>query len=632
MARHPPPETSVLIPEHKIQEVLERVDLVALVSRHVELKKSGRSYKGRCPFHDEKSASFYVTPEMRRYKCFGCQVGGDAIAFVQRYLGKSFTDAVQELAREVGVDLEAAVDPTALERKQLREVTDAAQTYVQRLLWDEVRGRAARAYLHQRGVTEETAKAFGLGLSSSGWSDLAEHLAKLGMIDWALKAGLVQPRTRGEGHYDMFRGRLIVPIRSVEGRTLAFGGRLLEGCGPEGSTGPKYLNSRESKLYNKSEVLYGMDLSREALRKCKAAVLVEGYFDCIGLHQAGIKNAVALCSTALTPGHLALLKRADAQELILLLDGDEAGRKAVERLAGSILASGTSAQVALLPEGEDPDTFAQREGEEGLDRLLKSARPLSEHLLSTLLPEGKEAAFEAKMRALDRLRPVVAQLPVGLLRSAFFSTLSRHFSLPAAELEAALRGKVPPPPQPVPKLGSAQQLGEAPVRAPLAVQAAQSAIDPLEALFVALVLARPTLRSVDPFGIQDELRSPALRAVLEAVTSSQGAQEVLADASETVTKALEAAVRHLPKDPAPDEAWAGDFRLVCRRLKLRRIDEGLSHIAKTALRLGQSSDHALDEETRRLQEERIALLALRKMVIDDAVSSRVGTNRVNPGV
>ncbi|HMK74374.1 MAG TPA: DNA primase, partial [Myxococcaceae bacterium] len=426
----------MLIPEHKIEEVLERIDLVALVGRQVELKKSGRSFKGRCPFHEEKTASFYVTPELRRFKCFGCQAGGDAIAFLQRSGGKSFVEAVRELAREAGVDLATAEDPAAQERQQLREVTALAQGFFQRQLWDPAEGRTAREALAARGVSEETARAFGLGWASADWTRLSDELVRRGVLGFGLQAGLVQRRPRAEGTYDTFRSRLMVPIRAPDGRTLAFGGRLLGS-----DQGPKYLNSRESRLYNKSEVLYALDVAQNEIRRQHSAVLVEGYFDAIALHQAGVKTAVALCSTALTPGHLEALRRAEARELLLLLDGDEAGRAAVERLAGPLLAAGTSTRVALLPDGEDPDTFARSQGPDAVRALLARARPLSEHLITTVLPGGASASFERKMEALARLKPLLAQLPAGLVRSALLGTLSRAFGLPAAELEAVLRGR-----------------------------------------------------------------------------------------------------------------------------------------------------------------------------------------------
>ncbi len=594
----------ILIPEHKIEEILDRVDIVALISRHVELKKSGRSYKGKCPFHQEKTASFHVTPELRRFKCFGCQAGGDAIAFVQRYLGKTFVDAVKDLAREVGVDLEAAVDPAAKERARLKEVTDFAAEHFKQRLWEPLVGKKARDYLSSRGVGEEAARAFGLGWAPDEWGELADRLYERGLLDFGEKAGLVARRQKGDGYYDLFRGRLIIPIRSPEGRTIAFGGRLLEG-----DSGPKYLNSRESKLYNKGEVLYGMDQALNEVRRLKQAVLVEGYFDCIGLHLAGVKNAVALCSTALTGGHLALLKRCEAQELVLLLDGDEAGRKAVERLAGVLLAAGWPCKVALLPEGDDPDTFARREGESGVRTVLDEALPLTAHLFRAVLPEGPDATFEAKMRALERLRPTCAQLPVGLTRSAFFGALSKHFGLPASELEATLRGKAPPvKPVPKPSQPAARRTADRPAAPP----PAEHMPDPLEALFAAFVLRDRRLWQKDPFRLVDELKHVGLRTLLAAIGSGRSAEDALYDASGPTKAALEQATRQLPVD---DGQLERAFVAACRRLKVRRIEEQLSYIAHVTARLAGATD--LDEETKRLLAERSDLLALKRKVLEE---------------
>jgi DNA primase len=581
----------VPIPEHTIDEILERVDLVALVGRHVELKKSGKSFKGRCPFHQEKSASFYVTPELRRFKCFGCQAGGDAIAFVQRYLGKTFVDAVRDLAREVGVDLSAAEDPSARERQHLREVTELALEHFKSQLWHPSEGQTARAALTARGVSEETARSFGLGWAPEAWSRLSDVLLARGLLEFGIQAGLLQRRSRGDGAYDAFRGRLMVPIRAPDGRVVAFGGRLLQG------EGAKYINSKESRLYAKSETLYGLDRARDEVRRRKSVVLVEGYFDVIGLHQAGVTHAVALCSTALTPGHLQQLQRVEARELVLLLDGDEAGRKAVERLAPVLLAAGASTRVALLPEGEDPDTFARSRGGEAVRALLGSAVPLSEHLFRTLLPEGRAASFERKMEALGRLRPVVAELPVGLLRSAFFSGLAAHSGLPAAELEAGLRAKGPLL-RPVPKFTPA-----GPVRV-------ERPLDRAEAALGALFLTRPELiRGAAASEVLDEVTHPGLRAVLAHLQAGAAPAEALDGATPRLRASLEAAQGLLPRD-------AGQFpealETLSRRLKLARVKERLDHIARsTALLVGA---HELDEETKRLQEERGELLRLKRLL------------------
>lgn len=579
----------MLIPEHKIDEIRERVDMIALVQRHgVELKKSGRSYKGLCPFHQEKSPSFYVWADTRRFKCFGCQAGGDAISFVQRLLGKPFVDTVRDLAKELGIDLEAAVDPAMREKQQIKDATDFAAQHFQQRLWDPAIGHHAREYLRSRGLTDDLMRAFGLGWAPVAWTDLADRLREQGLLAFGEKAGLVSPRSKGDGFYDMFRGRVVIPIRSPEGRTIAFGGRLLEG-----DDGPKYLNSKESRLYNKSEVLYATDQARDEIRKKKSAVLCEGYFDAIGLHQAGVKHAVALCSTALTPGHMALLGRLEAKELVLLLDGDEAGRKAVERLAGPILAAGQASRVAVLPEGEDPDTFARRVGADAVQDLVKKAKPLTEHLFSTLLPGGPASSFEEKMSALDRLKAVTSQLPVGLVRSAFFGAMARHFAIPASELEAALKSRNPQQVRAVPKPPSNEPRP-----------------DQLEALYAACVTRDRRLLQKDELRCFDELKHLGLRTMVLALLSGTSTEEAQFEASDVVKQALITAKDQLPRDEA---ALEPAFQAVCRKLKVRAIDEHLGRIAKETAQTPGASE--LTDEARALLEQTGQLLDLKRRLL-----------------
>jgi DNA primase len=333
---------------------------------------------------------------------------------------------------------------------------------------------------------------------------------------------------------------------------------------------------------------------------------VEGYFDCIALHQEGVKHAVALCSTALTPGHLKVLGRAEARELFLLLDGDQAGLAAVERLAGPLLAAGAAARVALLPQGDDPDTFIRREGGPGLERLLAEARPLTSHVFTTVLPQGKEAAFEEKMAALERLKPISAQLPVGLVRSAFFSALSAWCGLPAAELEATLRGKAPPV-KPAPKPGQQPAQGTAAAAARPAPPAKPP--DALEALYVAAALREPRLVARDTFRVCDELSHPGLRMALAHATSGHSVEDALFEAPDTVKRALEAAWRQLPEGGS---ALEHAFLLVCRNLILRRIREQLAYIERATRQTAGA--HDLTEETRHLLQQRVELLALKRRV------------------
>ena len=563
------------------------------MGRHgVELKKSGRSFKGCCPFHQEKTPSFHVWPEEKRFKCFGCQAGGDAFSFMQRLFGKPFLDTVRDLAKDAGVDLEEAIDPGLKEKAQIKDATDVAAEHFKSRLWDAVVGKRAREYLLSRGVTEDVARAFGLGWAPLAWTELADKLRERGLIAAAEKAGLVSARQKGDGHYDMFRGRLIIPIRSPEGRTIAFGGRLLEG-----DDGPKYLNSRESKLYNKSETLYGLDQARDEIRKKKSVVLCEGYFDCIGLHQAGIKQAVALCSTALTAGHMTVLARAEAKELVLLLDGDDAGRKAVERLAGPILAAGGSARVAALPDGEDPDTWARKVGADAVQKLIEKAPTLTQWLFQTVLPQGPTSSFEAKMGALERIRPIAAGLPVGLMRSAFFGALSGVMGLPASELETALKGPPRAAVKAVPK--PAPGLEEKPP-------------DAWEALFAAAVLRDVRLLGKDSFRAADDLKHTGLRNMIAALASGNSREDALYEASDSVKRTLEeqALQKSLPED---DQALEQQFVTVCRRLKLRGIEEQLIRIARELAQSGDSGSE-LTDEAREMLSQQAQLLALKRQI------------------
>jgi DNA primase len=581
-----------VIPDSKIDEVRERIDLVALMGRHgVELKKSGRSFKGCCPFHQEKTPSFHVWPEERRFKCFGCQAGGDAFSFMQRLFGKPFLDAVRDLAKEAGVDLDEAVDPSLKEKAQIKDATDVAAEHFKSRLWDPVVGKRAREYLTGRGVGEDIARAFGLGWAPLAWTELADQLRERGLVPAGEKAGLVSARQRGDGHYDMFRGRLIIPIRSPEGRTIAFGGRLLEG-----DDGPKYLNSRESKLYNKSDTLYGLDQARDEIRRKKSVVLCEGYFDCIGLHKAGVKNAVALCSTALTPGHMTVLARAEAKELVLLLDGDEAGRKAIERLAAPILASGGSARVAALPDGEDPDTWAAKVGAEAVQRLVEKAPTLTEYLFKSILPGGASSSFEAKMGALERIRPIATGLAVGLMRSAFFGALSAHMGLPASELESALKGKAAAAVKAVPK-------------GPVKLE--EKAPEQWEALFAVAVLRNARLLGKDEWRAADELKHTGLRNLVAALSSGHSREDALYEASDVVKRSLEeqALQKSLPED---ELALEQAFLTVCRRLKLRGLEDQLTRLSRELAQTGSGSD--LTDEARELLAQQGQLLSLKRQI------------------
>jgi DNA primase len=456
------------------------VDVVAVIGRHVELKRSGRTWKGCCVFHGEKTPSFHVYPEDKHFKCYGCGAYGDVFGFLQRLEGKEFPDVVRELAREVGIEIPEADEDSAEQRRRRKErnevlaaCEEAARYWAARLQsrW----GAAARRYLEERGVTEESIRRFRLGVAADGWNDLAPRLDRKGIGAPALvRAGLVVEKEKG-GSYDRFRDRLMFPIAGMDGQVIGFGGRALPTTGPDGK-GAKYLNTPETPLYKKSRVLYGLDLAREAIRKTRQAVLVEGYFDVIGLQQAGVASAVAVCGTALTPEHVELLQRCDCREVTILFDGDAAGLAAPAKAAAALLPSGVAGKVAVLPaiSGKvDPDEFARASGRAGVEALLASAVPLSEFLIDraverTCRGKPREAPLEAKLAAVRDLEPFVRLVSQGLARSVFEDAIARRLDLDAAALRAEL-SREPRRPQPAP--GGRGGTGS-PAPAPYGVKAA----------------------------------------------------------------------------------------------------------------------------------------------------------------
>jgi DNA primase len=441
-----------MIPDSIIDEIRNRVDVVAVIGRHMELKRSGRTWKGCCVFHGERTPSFHVYPEDKHYKCYGCGEHGDVFKFLQKLQGKEFPEVVRELAAEVGVEIpEAQAEDSAESRRRRKEraevlaASDAAARYWQARLWSR-HGEAGQRYLASRGVTPDTARLFRLGIAAPGWTDLPRRLAAKGIGEAALaRAGLLVPRAGGS--YDRFRGRLMFPIAGLDGQVIGFGGRAM---GEE--KGAKYINTPETVLYKKSRVLYGLDVAREAIRKTRAAVLVEGYFDVIGLHQAGLRSAVAVCGTALTPEHVELLRRCDCREVVILFDGDPAGLAAPAKAAEALLPSGLAGRVAVLPAEQgktDPDEFARARGREAVEALLQAAVPLTDFLIDRAVERHcrgapADAPVEEKLAAVRDLAPAVRLAPEGLARTTFEERIARRLGLDLAALREEIQGKPRP--------------------------------------------------------------------------------------------------------------------------------------------------------------------------------------------
>ncbi len=389
------------LPPAFLDELRVRTPMAALVGRKVKLERSGKSWKACCPFHSEKTASFYVYDD--GYHCFGCGAHGDAIGFVMQTEGAAFIEAVERLAGEAGLDVPKP-SPQAAEverqRLDLTEVLDrAGESFIRRLHAPE--GREALAYLRHRGLADETISRFGLGWSGEGRGDLIGELGRAGIdMSRLAEVGLLQSREDGAIR-ELFYNRVMFPIRDRRGRIISFGGRAL------GDAKPKYINGPETALYAKSRTLYGLDLAREGARKPPGVIVVEGYMDVIALHQAGFTGAVAPLGTALTVGHLEELWRlSDAP--VLCFDGDAPGARAAARaaeLALPMLAPSRTLCLAALPGGEDPDTLVRRQGAAAFAAVLDAKRPLSAVLFDLLrqgfandTPEAR-AAFRARLDA-----------------------------------------------------------------------------------------------------------------------------------------------------------------------------------------------------------------------------------------
>jgi DNA primase len=426
-----------LTPEVK-EEIRRRVDLVGLISQHAALKRAGRYYRGLCPFHHEKTPSFYVDPDRGLFHCFGCGAGGDLFDFVMRTGNLTFMEAAQELARRAGVPLETSPEAArqASERDQLYRALDAAREYYEAQLRSRA-GDGARAYLRRRGVSPEIAGRFRLGYAPAGWEGLLRALSQKGYGPAVLeRAGLVQAR-EGGGHFDVFRDRLIFPITDLQERTVAFGGRALD------DAQPVYLNSRETPVFAKGRVLYALAAAREAIREAGEALVVEGYMDALACHQFGFRHAVASLGTALSADQVALLRRF-ASRVVLVYDSDRAGEAAAERGLAVFEEAEVAARVAVLPEGDDPDSFLRRAGPEAFGRLLAEALPMFEYRLERAQRRHDVTTREGKIALADELLTVIQTVANPVRKAEYLRTLAERFALPEEALRQRLRARERP--------------------------------------------------------------------------------------------------------------------------------------------------------------------------------------------
>ena len=605
-----------------LDEVRTRVDMVELVGRFVNLKRAGENWKGLCPFHTERTPSFTVNPKRGIFHCFGCGAGGDAFGFLMRHDRMAFPEAVRSLAEQVGVELPTSreAQPEAEGKLEaLRRVMASASEFYGQALW-EPGGAKAREYLDKRGVDHEVARRFALGYAPEGWNALLTAMRKQGATeDQLVQAGLVLPRqTGGPGFYDRFRGRLLFPIRDAQGRVVAFGGRALAG------EEPKYLNSPETPLYVKGQMLYALDLARTEMRERNRAIIVEGYLDCLMAHQHGFGETVAALGTAFTAAQLALLRR-HADEVVALFDADAAGQKASTRLeemmsdvmdiqnlgwsvarTGGFERAGTfSIKVAVLPAGHDPDSLLRAEGPEALRARLDAARPLLSFVLDKTL--GEEDLGSARGRATAHARVALLLSKVSNAEEA--TMLSREAArrlgvdatqlwIEAQQLQGArARGRKAEPEAPA---GRAAGVPTAPP---------SFAERDLLALLLHITESRAELLSV----LEDEdIAHSGLRGLLAALRRAPDArpEALMADLASEAERGLLAAL------VVEERLWSDTQNMIDelkkrydirrRKQRVRQVSLGIAE----AQAAGEPTEAAIEAELRSLQREAEAVRGL----------------------
>jgi len=431
-----------MIPDHVVDEVRTRADIVEIIGEHIPLKKAGKEYRALCPFHQEKTPSFFVIPNKQFYNCFGCGESGDVFTFLMKRLGLEFTDAVKLLAARYGVEVPETRGPPADDQfKPLREALAFAADFYERILHEDPRGEHARAYLAQRGLDLEAAKRFRLGAAPDDWRALREAAAKHGMGDERLlEAGLVKVSERaaaGEAQaepYDRFRDRLIFPIPDVGGRIVAFGGRVL-GKAREGV--PKYLNSPETPIYHKGALLYGIGWARGAIRREGKALLVEGNMDYVSLAARGLEHVVAGLGTALTEEQADLIARY-AKTAVLIYDSDAAGLRATFKTGDALLRAGVHPLVATLPTGEDPDSLVRKGGPQALRPFIEAAVDVLDRKLQILDERGYFGDIDGIRRGLDRLLPTLRAATDPALRDIYVARVAVKTGVRRETLEQEL--------------------------------------------------------------------------------------------------------------------------------------------------------------------------------------------------
>lgn len=404
------------IPENIINEIRERADIVEIIDSYVPLKKAGRSFKALCPFHPEKTPSFYVSPHKQIFHCFGCGEGGNVFHFLMKYLNLSFAEAVKQVAEIVGVEIPQEREYRDSGIQKILDINKIVLEFYRKQLKSE-RGRRCREYLNSRGLSPDIISEFHLGYALPEWDSLFKFLITKGYNPKILiQAGLILESKESGSYYDLFRDRVIFPILDHKGKILGFGARAL------GSALPKYINTPETPVYKKGRTLYGINLTLEEIKKQRSAIVVEGYLDMIALYQAGIKNVVASLGTALTSEQVRFLKKY-VEEAIIIFDGDQAGQIASLRGLDVILEEGLRAKAVALPPEYDPDSFVREKGKEEFLELINDCQEVFDYKLNTLIKIYGKDNLDARIKIVEEMFSSIDKTPNYLVRSEYIKRL-----------------------------------------------------------------------------------------------------------------------------------------------------------------------------------------------------------------
>ena len=565
-----------------VREVAERLSIAEVIGEYVSLKRSGSNFLGLCPFHGEKTPSFNVNPAREIFHCFGCGAGGDIFSFVMKIEGISFPEALRKLAARAGVAIEErpltdAEKQLKTERDQQRTIMLVTAEHYRDTLTRKPEGAAARSYLQQREVDPETSAAYGLGFASERRDSLIQLLKAKGLpLELAEQLGIIRKGDRG--WYDLLHNRLIFPIRDKQGQPIGFAGRVLD------NSLPKYINSPESPLYRKSSVLFGVDLALRDIRQSGTAIIVEGYFDHLALYRAGIRNALATCGTALTDGHIGLLKK-HAQRVCLLFDGDNVGRKATVRAMELCLEQALPVYVINLPQGEDPDSFLQKHGVEAFNQRVTSAKPAFEQFLHWLLAKTPPDSVDQRVRLMDEIIPRFQRIKDPVERDLYLKEICRLLGIDPPAFRRRLAGQRGEQKQELPQ--TAPKPAQRPAQRDIGIQTQET----LLSLLATYPEARRELQGLDLTQLFDQQHLPLAQAILETASSDQESpvwHDLLARFEHEDQKELVA--RLLVQDQhLADIDWRSALRQCLKRQKEKETG-GLKQIAMRLATLPEDSE------------------------------------------